>query len=92
MIVAPLAQGAWPGSGSRGRPGWRASKLVVVKRMMNALESDPEHVQMFLAEARLAAQLSHHRVVRIFELGAEGNYYIAMEYLDGEPVSGAPHR
>ena len=30
-------------------------KLVVIKRMVTSLERDPEYVDMFLTEARLAA-------------------------------------
>lgn len=63
-------------------------KLVVIKRMVGALEEDPEHVEMFLAEARLAAQLSHPHVVQIYELGEEqGSFYIVMEFVDGESLS-----
>ncbi len=63
-------------------------KLVVIKRMMTSLERDPEYVDMFLTEARLAAQLSHPNVVQIYELGEEaGSLYIVMEYLDGEDLA-----
>jgi serine/threonine-protein kinase len=63
-------------------------KLVVIKRMMNDLEGDPESVEMFLTEARLAAQLTHPNVVQIFELGEQGgSLYIVMEYLDGEDLA-----
>jgi serine/threonine-protein kinase len=63
-------------------------KLVVIKRMVNTLQRDPEYVEMFLTEARLAAQLSHPNVVQIYELGEEaGSLYIVMEYLDGEDLS-----
>ncbi len=63
-------------------------KLVVIKRMMTSLEHDPEYVDMFLTEARLAAQLSHPNVVQIYELGEEhGSLYMVMEYLDGEDLS-----
>lgn len=63
-------------------------KLVVIKRMMNSLERDEEYVEMFLTEARLAAQLTHNHVVQIYELGEEaGSLYMVMEYLDGEDLS-----
>jgi serine/threonine-protein kinase len=42
---------------------------------------------MFLAEAKLAAQLNHPNLVQIFDFGqAEGSYFIAMEYIDGPTV------
>lgn len=63
-------------------------KLVVIKRMVGALENDPAHIQMFLAEARLAAGLTHPNVVQIFELGEEqGSLFIVMEFIDGESLS-----
>lgn len=63
-------------------------KLVVIKRMMTTLERDQEYVDMFLTEARLAAQLTHNNVVQIFELGEEaGSLYMVMEYLDGEDLA-----
>ena len=71
------------GSGSRGRPGWRASKLVVVKRMM-ALESDSTCRCFSPSAARRAAQPPPRGAD--LELG-RGNYYIAMEYLDVENLS-----
>ena len=63
-------------------------KLVVIKRMVASLAKDPESVEMFLTEARLAAQLTHQNVVQISELGEQGgSLYIVMEYLDGEDLS-----
>jgi len=45
-------------------------------------------VRMFLDEARLAALISHPNVVQIFDVGEfEGNYFIAMEYINGPPVA-----
>jgi serine/threonine-protein kinase len=60
-------------------------KLVVIKRMTDALCEDPEFVEMFLDEARIAAQLNHSGIVQIYDLGErEGAYFITMEYLAGE--------
>ncbi|MBL8914610.1 MAG: serine/threonine protein kinase, partial [Archangium sp.] len=64
------------------------AKLMVIKRMINALQDDPDSVEMFLTEARLAAQLTHPHVVQISELGDQGgSLYIVMEYLDGEDLA-----
>ena len=52
--------------------------------MIGALQNDPDHVAMFLSEARLAAGLSHRHVVQIYELGEDrGVPFIAMEMLPG---------
>jgi serine/threonine-protein kinase len=59
-------------------------KLVVLKRILPHLAADRQFVEMFAREAKVAARVSHANVVQIFELGEEGGeFYIAMEYLDG---------
>jgi len=59
-------------------------KTLVLKRILPHLVEDPEFVEMFLSEAKLAAQLNHHNIVQIFDFGVvEGAYFIAMEYIDG---------
>jgi serine/threonine-protein kinase len=59
-------------------------KTLVLKRILPHLAEDPRFVEMFLGEARLAAQLNHPNVVQIFDFGeSEGVYYLAMEYIDG---------
>lgn len=64
------------------------NKLQVVKKLRNELTEDPEHLAMFLDEARLAARLNHRNVVQTFEVGEEdGTYYLTMEYLEGAPLN-----
>jgi serine/threonine-protein kinase len=67
-------------------------KLVVIKKILPQFARDPHFVKMFLNEARLAARLSHPNVVHIYDLGyANGVYYIAMEYIHGENLSGVTY-
>ncbi len=64
------------------------SKLVVVKRLLQQLASDKEFVEMFLDEARINARLSHSNVVQVLDLGeADGQYFMAMEYVTGLSVA-----
>ncbi|WXH26700.1 Serine/threonine-protein kinase pkn6 [Myxococcus stipitatus] len=59
-------------------------KTLVLKRILPHLAEDPAFVEMFLGEARLAAQLEHPNVVQIFDFGeADGSYFLAMELIDG---------
>src|SRR5207244_3835704 len=45
-------------------------------------------IDLFLNEAKLAALLAHPNVVQIFELGqVDGNWFIAMEYVNGHSLS-----
>jgi serine/threonine-protein kinase len=65
------------------------SKLQVIKRILPSLAREPEFVQMFLDEARLAARFEHPNVVQVYDLGeADGTIFIAMEYLAGQSVAG----
>jgi eukaryotic-like serine/threonine-protein kinase len=60
------------------------SRHVVVKRMLPQLAVRPDFVQMFLDEARLAANLNHPNIVQVFNLGeVDDSYFIAMEFVEG---------
>src|SRR5580692_8994257 len=75
----------------RGPAGF--NKLVVIKQIRPQLAEDPEFLGMFLDEARLAARLSHNNVIQTNEVGQEGErYFIAMEYLEGQPLNRIVHR
>jgi serine/threonine-protein kinase len=59
-------------------------RRVAIKRILPHLSESEEFRDMFLDEARLAAQLSHPNVVHIYDFGKFDDYYfIAMEYVDG---------
>lgn len=60
------------------------AKKCVVKRILPHFNDDPRFIEMFLGEARLAAELNHPNLVQIFDFGQhQGQYYLAMEYIDG---------
>jgi serine/threonine protein kinase len=64
------------------------NKLVVIKRLRSALASDADFLQTFLDEARTAACLHHANIAQTQEVGFDGHcYFIAREYLDGQPMS-----
>jgi serine/threonine protein kinase len=68
---------------AQGKHG--VKKLTVVKRLRNP--DDEYLLRMFLDEARLAARLNHPNIVHTYEVGeARGEYFIAMEYLEGQPL------
>jgi serine/threonine-protein kinase len=63
-------------------------KLVVIKRLLPHLAEDGHFVAMLLDEARIAARLNHPNVCQTYDLGeVDGQYFIAMEYLEGAPAS-----
>lgn len=63
-------------------------KLVALKRIHRHLAKEKKYVDMFLDEAKIASRITHPNVCSVFDFGrADGEYYIAMEYLVGEPLS-----
>src|SRR5256885_15786253 len=68
-------------------------KLVCLKRILPHLARDRQFVEMFLNEARLAARLDHPNIVSIYDLGeANGNYFIAMEFIRRPPLRAVAKR
>src|SRR5262245_56447456 len=68
-----------------GPGGFR--RWVAIKRILPHLAENEQVVDSFLDEARMAAGISHANVAQVFELGKDDDtYWIAMEYLHGEPL------
>ncbi|HSN98503.1 MAG TPA: serine/threonine-protein kinase, partial [Candidatus Nanopelagicales bacterium] len=75
------------------RDGLGFEKIVVVKRLKAVVAADPDGVAMFLDEARIAARLNHPNLVQTYELGSvDEEHYLAMEYLEGQPLDRIFHR
>jgi serine/threonine protein kinase len=68
-----------------GPEGFR--KLCVVKTMKEEVAADDDFRAMFLDEARLAARLNHPHIVQTYEVDElEGHLFLAMEYVEGQPL------
>ncbi len=66
----------------RGVEGFQ--KTVAIKKILPHLSDNQDFIEMFIDEAKLAAQLSHNNIIHIYDLGKiQSSYYIAMEYVDG---------
>jgi len=64
-------------------------KLVAIKVIHPHLAAEPEFVEMFLEEARIAARIQSPHVAGILDLGHDdGLHFMVMEYIDGETLSG----
>ncbi|HET7540611.1 MAG TPA: ABC transporter substrate-binding protein [Polyangiaceae bacterium] len=75
-----------------GAESARFQKLLVVKILKSELVAEPDFIEMFLDEARLAARLSHPHVIQTLEVGHDGgHYFLAMEYLEGQPLNRLIH-
>ncbi len=63
-------------------------QVVALKRIHRHLAKQKSYVEMFLDEARLASRIRHPNVCMMTDFGEEeGEYFIAMEYLHGMPLS-----
>ncbi len=69
-----------------GLPGFE--KLVALKKIHPHLARERDYIEMFLDEARIASRITHSNVCSVFDFGeADGEYFISMEFLVGEPLS-----
>lgn len=69
----------------RGVQGFQ--KTVAIKKILPHMTDNADFVEMFIDEAKLAAQLNHPNIVHIYDLGKIGrDYYIAMEYVEGKDL------
>jgi serine/threonine protein kinase len=65
----------------------RIDQIVAVKRILPNIAEDREFIGMFIDEARIAGQLTHPNICRIYELGrVGGDHYIAMQFLWGRDL------
>lgn len=62
-------------------------RLVALKTILQTYSNDRQFGDMFLDEAKIAAQIDHENVARILEIGEDrGVLYYAMELIDGESL------
>ncbi len=59
--------------------------MVAVKRILSHLARDEEFIKMLVDEAKIASLMEHESIARVYEFcHAHGEYFIAMEYVDGK--------
>lgn len=62
-------------------------RLVVIKRILPHISSNPDYVEMLIDEARIAVHFTHGNMAQIYDLGRVGDdYFIVMEYVDGKTL------
>ena len=63
-------------------------RIVALKVLREEVRSQPRLVERFRREARAAACLNHPNIVQIYAVSTtEATPFIAMEYIDGVPLS-----
>ena len=67
----------------------RMGRKSAVKVMNAALSRDADAISRFNREASNASRISHPNVASIYDFGetADGMIYLAMEYIEGEPLT-----
>lgn len=65
-------------------------RRVALKVLAPFLASDPQFVVRFTREAYAAAQLTHHNIVAIHDIGSEAEeHFFSMEFVEGQTLNGA---
>jgi len=68
-------------------------EVVALKLLHPFIASDETMIERFRHELKTARKISHKNVCRMYHLGEEaGNYYITMEYVDGEDLKSTLRR
>src|SRR5213592_4895243 len=63
-------------------------RTVALKILAPEIARDQQRLYRFLQEARAASKLKSANVAHIYEIGEiEGHHFIAMEYVEGEPLN-----
>ena len=62
-------------------------KLIVIKRILPAMNQDKAFIEMLLHEARVAATMSHPNIVPLYEAGVfRTSPYLVFAYVEGETL------
>ncbi|HEY2435324.1 MAG TPA: serine/threonine-protein kinase [Vicinamibacterales bacterium] len=66
----------------------RLGQPVALKFLPEAVDRDPARLTQLHTEVRMARQVSHPNVCRVYDIGEfEGHTFLSMEYVDGEDLS-----
>ena len=97
FVPGTVLAGRYRITGLLGRGGmgevYRADDLkleqpVALKFLPHGLDADEERLARFYREVRVARQVSHPAVCRVYDVGeAEGHLFLSMEMVDGENLA-----
>jgi hypothetical protein len=66
----------------------RLGQPVALKFLPESLAADQDRLDRFYNEVRVARQVAHPNVCRMFDIGeVEGLHYLAMEFVDGDDLA-----
>ncbi len=85
-IVALLGRGGM-GEVYRG-DDLKLGQAVALKFLPPGIEKDAARLARFHDEVRIARQVAHPNVCRVYDVGeVDGNHFLTMEYVDGEDLA-----
>ncbi|MGC1618976.1 MAG: protein kinase, partial [Candidatus Acidiferrum sp.] len=71
----------------------KLGQLVAIKFLPEDLSQDAAALARFHSEVRIARQVSHPNVCRVFDIGeVDGVQFLSMEYVDGEDLASVVRR
>ena len=66
----------------------KLGQAVALKLLPPEFAHEPERLEHFVNEVRMALRVTHSNVCRVFDLGeVDGQHYLSMEYVDGENLA-----
>ncbi len=66
---------------------------VALKFLPAEVSSNPSELARFRSEVRVARQIAHPNVCRVYDIGeADGHVFLSMEYIDGEDLAAVLRR
>lgn len=66
----------------------KLGQAVALKFLPPRFSEDPKRLEYFHSEVRLARQVSHPNVCRVYDIGeVDGQHFLSMEYVDGEDLA-----
>jgi hypothetical protein len=66
----------------------KLGQTVALKFLPGDVQHDAERLARLLGEVRIARQISHPNVCRVYDIGeVDGHHFLSMEYVDGEDLA-----
>jgi Protein kinase domain len=66
----------------------KLGQAVALKFLPEEVGRDPSRLERFLNEVRIARQISHPNVCRVYDVGdIDGRHFLSMEFVDGEDLA-----
>jgi hypothetical protein len=66
----------------------KLGQSVALKFLPQDMGREPARLERFLSEVRIARQISHPNVCRVYDVGdVDGRHFLSMEFVDGEDLA-----